>query len=81
MPDKLIIGSAFLILQVESHQISNTSQVPESTISENDSSTFAKPLIKSVPSMSFSEAQRLISLFFALCTKVSFMYISKKLSP
>jgi len=31
----------------------------------------AKPLIQNVPSISFSEAQRLISLFFALCTKVS----------
>ncbi|KAG5018847.1 hypothetical protein JHK87_014702 [Glycine soja] len=69
VPDKLIIGSAYLILQIESHEIS-TSQV-ESTISEIDSAIVAKPSIQSVPSISFSEAQRLISLFFALCTKKS----------
>ncbi|RDX88032.1 Symplekin, partial [Mucuna pruriens] len=55
--------------EVESHEISCTSQVSESTISENDSATVDKPLIQSVSSISFSEAQRLISLFFALCTK------------
>ncbi|TKY74495.1 Symplekin protein [Spatholobus suberectus] len=54
--------------EVESHETS-TSQVSESTIFENDSARVAKPLIQSVPSISFSEAQRLISLFFALCTK------------
>ncbi|KAG5048627.1 hypothetical protein JHK85_009730 [Glycine max] len=55
--------------EVESHEISCTSQVSESTISENDTAIFAKPSIQSVPSILFSEAQRLISLFFALCTK------------
>ncbi|KAG5031171.1 hypothetical protein JHK85_015153 [Glycine max] len=55
--------------EIESHEIS-TSQV-ESTISEIDSAIVAKPSIQSVPSISFSEAQRLISLFFALCTKKS----------
>nr|KYP56525.1 Symplekin [Cajanus cajan] len=55
--------------EVESHETSCTSQVSESTISENDSARVAKPLNQSGPSMSFSEAQRLISLFFALCTK------------
>ncbi|KAK7410423.1 hypothetical protein VNO78_01196 [Psophocarpus tetragonolobus] len=55
--------------EVESHEVSCTSQVSKSTISENDSTGVAKPLIQSVPTISFSEAQRLISLFFALCTK------------
>ncbi|KAK7352949.1 hypothetical protein VNO80_18380 [Phaseolus coccineus] len=54
--------------EVEGHEIS-TSQVSESTISEDDSTRVAKPLIQNVPSISFSEAQRLISLFFALCIK------------
>lgn len=69
---KLITGSGILyvFLQVESQEISGTSLVSESTISENDSARVAKPMVQSVPSMSFSEAQRLISLFFALCTKV-----------
>lgn len=78
VPDKLIIGSVYLILQIESHEIS-TSQV-ESTISEIDSAIVAKPSIQSVPSISFSEAQRLISLFFALCTKVSLCILHAKLS-
>lgn len=80
VPDKLIIDSAYLILQVESHEISCTSQVSESTISENDTAIFAKPSIQSVPSILFSEAQRLISLFFALCTKVSLCILHAKLS-
>ncbi|XP_073225288.1 uncharacterized protein [Cicer arietinum] len=55
--------------EVKSLEISGTSQVLESTISENDTARVAKPTIQSVSSISFSEAQRLISLFFALCTK------------
>ncbi|MCI04129.1 symplekin-like, partial [Trifolium medium] len=51
---------------VESLDISGTSQALES---ENDAIRVAKPTIQSVSSISFSEAQRLISLFFALCTK------------
>ncbi|XP_052731727.1 uncharacterized protein LOC108330478 isoform X2 [Vigna angularis] len=54
--------------EVEGPEIS-TSEVSESTISEDESARRAKPLIQNVPSISFSEAQRLISLFFALCTK------------
>ncbi|KAL2340050.1 hypothetical protein Fmac_007990 [Flemingia macrophylla] len=50
-------------------ETSCTSRVSESTTSENDSARVAKPLIQSVSSISFSEAQRHISLFFALCTK------------
>ncbi|CAK8568942.1 unnamed protein product [Lathyrus sativus] len=52
--------------EVENLEISSTSQVSEP---ENDSTRVAKPTIQSVSSISFSEAQRLISLFFALCTK------------
>ncbi|KAK2392464.1 HEAT repeat-containing protein [Trifolium repens] len=52
--------------EVESLGISGTSQALES---ENDTTRVAKPTIQSVSSISFSEAQRLISLFFALCTK------------
>ncbi|OIV96622.1 hypothetical protein TanjilG_28479 [Lupinus angustifolius] len=55
--------------EVESMEISGTSKVPESTISENESARVAKSMPQSVPSISFSDAQRLISLFFALCTK------------
>ncbi|CAL0319275.1 unnamed protein product [Lupinus luteus] len=55
--------------EVESMEISGTSKVPESTISENESARVAKSVLQSVPSISFSDAQRLISLFFALCTK------------
>ncbi|CAJ1973959.1 unnamed protein product [Sphenostylis stenocarpa] len=54
--------------EVEGHEICTT-QVSESTVSEDDSARVQKPLIQNVPSISFSEAQRLISLFFALCTK------------
>ncbi|KAL5074040.1 hypothetical protein RYX36_013024 [Vicia faba] len=52
--------------EVENLEISSTSQVSEP---ENDSTRVAKPTIQSVSSISFSEAQRLTSLFFALCTK------------
>ncbi|GAV57985.1 DUF3453 domain-containing protein/Symplekin_C domain-containing protein [Cephalotus follicularis] len=45
------------------------SQVSEHGISENDSVRGAQPLGNCVPSLSFPEAQRRISLFFALCTK------------
>ncbi|CAL0305619.1 unnamed protein product [Lupinus luteus] len=55
--------------KVESLEISDTIQVSESTISENDSSRVVKSMVQGVPPISFSEAQRLISLFFALCTK------------
>ncbi|KAE9609107.1 putative symplekin [Lupinus albus] len=55
--------------EVDSTEISGTSKVPESIISENDSARVAKAMLQSVPSISFSDAQRLISLFFALCTK------------
>ncbi|MED6148195.1 hypothetical protein PIB30_050815 [Stylosanthes scabra] len=53
----------------EVEEISGTSQVSESTLSEHDSDGASKPTVQSVPSITFSEAQRLISLFFALCTK------------
>ncbi|XP_027353626.1 uncharacterized protein LOC113864276 isoform X2 [Abrus precatorius] len=71
-----------MLLSAVDHEVSDTgfmqsgpteerakAEVLESTISENDSARVAKPMIQSVPSISFSEAQRLISLFFALCTK------------
>ncbi|KAI4316049.1 hypothetical protein L6164_024067 [Bauhinia variegata] len=46
-----------------------TSQVSESTASETDATGVTKPVVQSGSPLSFSEAQRLISLFFALCTK------------
>ncbi|KAF7817075.1 Symplekin isoform A [Senna tora] len=55
--------------EVESQEIPGPSEVSESTTSENDPTRIAKPMVESVASVSFSEAQRLISLFFALCTK------------
>uniref|UniRef100_A0A0R0K631 Symplekin n=1 Tax=Glycine max TaxID=3847 RepID=A0A0R0K631_SOYBN len=71
-----------MLLSAVDHEVSDTgllqsghteqiaeAEVSESTISENDTAIFAKPSIQSVPSILFSEAQRLISLFFALCTK------------
>ncbi|KAL1310240.1 hypothetical protein HN51_052882 [Arachis hypogaea] len=56
-------------VEVACQEISGTSQVSESTLSEHDSDRTTKPMAQSLPSISFSEAQRLISLFFALCTK------------
>ncbi|XP_072056866.1 uncharacterized protein [Arachis hypogaea] len=55
--------------EVACQEISGTSQVSESTLSEHDSDRTTKPMAQSLPSITFSEAQRLISLFFALCTK------------
>ncbi|KAG5147903.1 hypothetical protein JHK82_014784 [Glycine max] len=72
-----------MLLSAVEHEVSDTGLLQsghteqraeaevESTISEIDSAIVAKPSIQSVPSISFSEAQRLISLFFALCTKKS----------
>ncbi|KAK9983111.1 hypothetical protein SO802_032636 [Lithocarpus litseifolius] len=55
--------------EVESQETSTSgSQVSEPGISENDSVRSAQPLVRNT-SMSMHEAQRLISLFFALCTK------------
>ncbi|XP_072056867.1 uncharacterized protein [Arachis hypogaea] len=56
-------------VEVACQEISGTSQVSESTLSEHDSDRTTKPMAQSLPSITFSEAQRLISLFFALCTK------------
>ncbi|KAK4274216.1 hypothetical protein QN277_017476 [Acacia crassicarpa] len=44
-------------------------QVSVSATCENDPSKIALPVVQNVASVSFTEAQRLISLFFALCTK------------
>lgn len=46
------------------------SQASETGNYENDSMRGVQPIVHSVSTMSFAEAQRLISLFFALCTKV-----------
>ncbi|KAM4087276.1 hypothetical protein ACJW30_10G166100 [Castanea mollissima] len=55
--------------EVESQETSTSgSQVSEPGTSENDSVRSAQPLVRNT-SMSLHEAQRLISLFFALCTK------------
>ncbi|KAM3736485.1 hypothetical protein ACB098_10G167700 [Castanea mollissima] len=55
--------------EVESQETSTSgSQVSEPGTSENDSVRSAQPLVRNA-SMSLHEAQRLISLFFALCTK------------
>ncbi|KAJ7958867.1 Symplekin [Quillaja saponaria] len=54
--------------QIQSQETSiSGSQISESTTSDNDSN--AKQLLQSSSSLSFPEAQRLISLYFALCTK------------
>ncbi|CAJ2643153.1 unnamed protein product [Trifolium pratense] len=64
-----------MLLSAVDHEASDaaqsgpTEQRMEAFESENDTTRVAKPTIQSVSSISFSEAQRLISLFFALCTK------------
>lgn len=61
---------SFMGFQVGSQETSvSDSQISDSGNSENDS-TRNHPVAQGTPTVSLLEAQRLISLFFALCTKV-----------
>lgn len=67
----LIFFIPFGFLQVENQETSTSgSQVSEPRTSENDFTRSAQSLVRNTSTMSLAEAQRLISLFFALCTKV-----------
>ncbi|XP_054788592.1 uncharacterized protein LOC129294336 isoform X2 [Prosopis cineraria] len=59
---------AFYVSKIGSQETPAPLQVSESPASENEPSKIGKP-VANVASVSLSEAQRLISLFFALCTK------------
>lgn len=63
--------SIFLAFQVGSQETSvSGSQISESGNSENNSTSQAHLVSQSSTTMSLSEVQRAISLYFALCTKV-----------
>lgn len=61
----------YLFIQVGSQETSvSGSQNSEPGASESDSTRAAQPTSQSIPTVSLSQAQRQMSLFFALCTKV-----------
>lgn len=63
--------TAFVDFQVGGQEASvSDSQISESENSENDVSKKEQPAIQGVSVMPLSEVQRVISLYFALCTKV-----------
>ena len=65
----------WISFQVESQETSTSgSQVSEPRTSENEFTRSAQSLVRNT-SMSLAEAQRLISLFFALCTKVCLCFL------
>lgn len=72
----LIFYPMWISFQVENQETSTSgSQVSEPRTSENEFTRSAQSLVRSTSTMSLAEAQRLISLLFALCTKVCLCFL------